>query len=79
MRPGFQVGVEPPNQRARDLNRAALLGRGWHQLVHQPFGVQPTQRVGAHPELAGCASNCATPWPDKLCPRMVSSAAAFTT
>ncbi len=38
---GLQVGVEPPDQRARHLDRLALLGRGWHELVHQPLGVHP--------------------------------------
>ncbi len=46
-RPGLQVGIQPPDQRARHLDGLPLLGRGWHQLVHEALGMHPTQRVDA--------------------------------
>jgi len=56
-RPGFQVGIQPPDQRARPLDRPALLGRGRHEVVHQALGMHPAQRVGAHPELPGAVGH----------------------
>jgi len=38
---------------------------------------RPRRRVGKL--LGWCASSCATTWPDRLCPRMYSNAAVFTT
>ena len=56
-RPGLQVGIQPPNQRARHLDGAALLGGGGHELVHQALGMEPAQRVSAHPELPGAVGH----------------------
>jgi len=44
-RPGLQVGIQPPDQRTRHLDRLALLGCCRHELVHQPLGVHPAERV----------------------------------
>ena len=51
--PGLQVGVEPPDQRSLELDGTALLIGGGHQLVDQPLGMDPAERVLAEAELAG--------------------------
>ena len=48
----LEVVVEAPDQRARALLRRAMqIGEGV-QLMHQPFGMYPAQRVVANGELA---------------------------
>ena len=50
---GFQIGVEPPNQCADPLLRGAVqIGEGV-ELVNQPLGMDPAQRVPPDGELTG--------------------------
>src|SRR3954451_16251176 len=50
---GLEIGIEVPNQAAHaSLGAMLCCGRGL-ELVHQPFGVDPTQRMLADRELSG--------------------------
>ncbi len=50
---GFEIAIEPPDQMAQPLlGGAVLVGEGV-ELVHQPLGVDPAQRMPAEIELAG--------------------------
>ena len=49
----LQIGIEVPDQLAHMLLGSTVqIGEGV-QLVHQPFGMHPAQRVSAHGELPG--------------------------
>ena len=53
----FQLGVESPDERP-DLLLCGTLGLGEGvELVHQPLGVDPAQRVRADCELAGVVTD----------------------
>src|SRR6267154_661606 len=44
---GFEIAIEPPDQMAQSLlGGAVLVGEGV-ELVHQPLGVDPAQRMPA--------------------------------
>ena len=47
----LEVAVEPPDQLAHELDRLALLRGGRHQLVDEPFGMDPAQGMIGDPEL----------------------------
>jgi hypothetical protein len=54
---GLQVGVEPPDQRAHaPLGGAVGRGEGL-ELVDQPLGMHPAQRMLADGELAGAVAD----------------------
>lgn len=50
---GFQSLVKVPDKLAQGFDVFHLPRRRRHQLVQQPFGMDPAQRVGADTELAG--------------------------
>jgi len=50
---GFEVSVEPPNQRPEALLRGAVQVREGIQLMHQSLGVHPTQSMPTNRELTG--------------------------
>ena len=49
----FEIGVKIPDRPANPLLRGAVLIREGVQLVHQPFRVNPAQRVPSDIELPG--------------------------
>src|SRR6266478_4224547 len=54
---GFEIAIEPPDQMAQPLlGGAVLVGEGV-ELVHQPLGVDPAQRMPAEIELAGIVAD----------------------
>lgn len=50
---GLESFVKVPDELAQGLDVLHLAGRGRHQLVQQPFGMDPTQRVCTNPKLPG--------------------------
>ena len=50
---GLQVGIEPPDQAALEIDGAAMRGTQRLQLMDEPFGIHPAQGMVADPELAG--------------------------
>ena len=50
---GFQRFVKVPDELAQGFDVLHLARRRRHQLVQQPFGMDPAQSMGADPELAG--------------------------
>src|SRR3954470_8368653 len=54
---GLEVGIEPPDQAAHLLLGGALLVSESLQLVHQPLGMDPAERVIADVELAGIVTD----------------------
>lgn len=53
----FQIGVEPPDRRTDTLLRDTLVIGESVELVHQPLGMDPAQRVLADGELAGIVAD----------------------
>jgi hypothetical protein len=49
----LEIGVEPPGQLAHQLDRQPLVVVAGDQLVHQPLGLDPAERVPTDSELAG--------------------------
>lgn len=49
----FQLFVKEPDQLAQGFDVFYLARRRRHQLVQKPFGMDPTQRMGADPKLPG--------------------------
>ena len=53
MLPQLQAAVKAPDRLADQFHRLGLLGRGRHQLLQVPFGMNPAQGMLGNPELAG--------------------------
>jgi hypothetical protein len=50
---GFEIGVEPPDQLADQIDRQPLAVVERDQLVHQALGMHPAEGMGAYSELTG--------------------------
>ena len=53
----LQGAIEPPDHPLGDLDGVALLVVGGDQLMDEPFGVDPAQRVRADAKLARVVGN----------------------
>ena len=53
----FQATIEPPDHPLGDLDGVALFVVGGDELVNEPLGVNPAQRVDADAKLAGVVGN----------------------